>query len=258
MRDFHAHSNYSDGRFLAAMIEAAESAEIAGIGIADHCSVSGRELPSAERATFGFNLDLTYGRRRRGIERLREGADVEVYDAVEMDYDPRDETAIEAFLDEAGFEYAVGSVHELDGRNVQQPGAFADESEAALDDLVDRYFGKLVALVESELFDVAAHPDLIERTPPLRGRATAEHYRRAARAFAASRTVPEINAGRAGAGIVHPAEEFRDALRERGVAFTLGSDAHAPEEVGERAPFLAERRDGDGIEAVSPPGLDRC
>jgi len=67
---------------------------------------------------------------------------------------------------------------------------------AELDRAVDRCYDRLVALVESEPFDVA-HPELVERTDPLAGRSTPDHHRRAARAFADSRTVPEINAGRA-------------------------------------------------------------
>ncbi len=120
-----------------------------------------------------------------------------MFDAVEMDYDPRDEERIAAFLDEAGFEYAIGSVHAVGGENVQRPARFRGRPASELDAVVDDYFEKLLALVDSDLFAVAAHPDLVERTEPLRGRATADQYERVARAFADSRTIPELNAGRA-------------------------------------------------------------
>ncbi|WP_205254522.1 MULTISPECIES: hypothetical protein [Halorussus] len=94
----------------------------------------------------------------------------------------------------------------------------------------------MVALVESELFDVAAHLDLPERTPELRGYATADHHRMVADAFRRSATVPELNAGRAlrEYGEYHPAPDFRAALRERGVEFVTGSDSHAPDEIRKR------------------------
>ncbi|SEQ50439.1 PHP domain-containing protein [Natrinema salaciae] len=259
MRDFHVHSNYSDGDFLGSMVRAAEAAGLEGVGVADHCNVASRESPEAMRGLYGFNLDLTYERRRQGIERVRESAEIAVYDAVELDYDPRDEDAIDAFLAEAAFDYAIGSVHEVGGDNVQIASHFADLTEAERDAVVDDYFDQLVALVESELFEIAAHADLVERTPPLRGRATEDHYRRVAQAFADSRTIPEINAGRAltEADIVHPSEQFLTVLREHDVSVTVGTDSHRPDEIPDRADFLEGFVDETGLEPVVPDGLER-
>ncbi|WP_254763744.1 PHP domain-containing protein [Natrinema marinum] len=259
MRDFHVHSNYSDGNFLRSMVRAAESAGLEGVGFADHCNVASRDRHESMRSVYGFNLDLTYERRRQGIERLRRDFEIDIYDAVEMDYDRRDEDAIDAFLSEAGFDYAVGSVHDVDGKNVQIASHFAEMTDRERDAIVDQYFDKLVALVESELFDIAAHLDLLERTEPLRGRATEEHYRRVARSLADSRTVPEINAGRAltDAEVVHPSETFLSVLREHDVGVTVGTDSHHPTEIGDRADFLAEFVDEVGLRPVAPEGLGR-
>ncbi len=259
MHDFHLHSNYSDGRFLPWMVRAASEAGLDGVGVADHCNVSERASMRDVRAKLGFNLDRTYERRRHGIEQVRDEADIEVYDAVEMDYDPRDEDAIREFLGDADFDYGIGSVHGVDGMDVQNPSNFAEMTGAERDAVVDSYFENLVALAESELFDVAAHPDLIERVEPLRGRATEDHYRRAASAFADSRTVPEINAGRAlrDEAVVHPTETFLAVLREHGVDVTVGTDSHAPDEIGDRAAFLEELLQERGIESVAPPSLDQ-
>ena len=250
--DYHTHSTYSDGSFLWSMARAAEQAGFEGIGFADHCNVSLDPKQEARKKTMGFNLDATYERRRDGIETVRERFDIRVFDAVEMDYDPEDETAIREFLDEAAFDYAIGSVHYLDGVNVHVQPYFEGKSEAERRELVDQYFDKLVALAESELFDVAAHPDLFERTPALRGLATREQYERAAEAFVNSRTVPEVNAGRAlrEYGEFHPNPTFLDVLAEYDVELTAGTDSHDPEDVGPRKEaiegVLAER----GLEAV--------
>lgn len=257
MRDFHAHTSYSDGKFLVEMVRAAESAGLEGIGFADHCIVTSRDQPKAVRELYGFNLDLTYERRRAAIEQARDDSSIEIYDAVEMDYDPRDESEIRAFFEKAGFDYSVGSVHDVAGKNVQVPEEFNGLSEAELDTVVDSYFEKFVALVDSELFDVAAHIDLIERTPPLRGRATRDHYQQAAGALADSRTVPEINAGRAvaDAAIVHPDPAFLDVLREYDVAVTIGSDSHRPDDIGDRTAFLEDYCANHDLEPVAPPSL---
>jgi len=255
--DYHAHTNYSDGRYMFHMVRAAEAAGLEGIGFTDHCTVTERDHRHEDRARYAFNLDVTYERRRRGIESMRADCDVAVYDGVEMDYDPRDEAAIADFLAAAGFDYAIGSVHELDDQNVQIPSNYADRSEDELDRLVDEYFDRLVQLIESELFDVAAHPDLIERTPPLSGRATEAQYRRVAEAFADSRTIPEINAGRAltNLELVHPTTPFLDVLFEYDVPFTVGSDSHTPDEVEARTPFLSEFFAQRDLDPVAPPAL---
>ncbi|MWG35546.1 PHP domain-containing protein [Halomarina oriensis] len=252
MHDYHVHSNYSDGSFLWRMCRAAEEAGLDGLGFADHCNVSARTPQQREKHVFGFTLDRTYEQRRAGIEAIEDEFDLRVYDAVEMDYLPDEEARIADFLDTADFDYAIGSVHTIDDRNVQSGAPFREMSESERRDVVDDYYDTLVALVESELFEVAAHPDLLERTAALRGFATDDHYERVAEAFAASRTVPEINAGRVlrEYGELHPAPRFFEVLREYDVGFTLGTDSHVPEEVGERADELTILCEETGLDPV--------
>jgi len=240
--DYHVHSNYSDGSFLYRMTEAAAEAGLEGVGFADHCNVSAREPQRREKRLFGFTLDATYERRRSAIERLREWFDIRVFDAVEMDYVPDERDRIAAFLEEAAFDYAVGSVHTVDDVNVQAARPFRDASEAERRAVVEGYYDAVVDLIESELFAVAAHLDLPERNSQLRGLATGEQYERVADALAGSRTVPELNAGRVlrEYGEFHPADPFLAALRERGVEMTLGTDSHDPEEIQPRMEVARE------------------
>lgn len=250
--DYHTHSTYSDGRFLWSMCGAAEDAGLEGIGFADHCNVSAREDQRRAKHALGFNLDITYERRRDAIETMRDRFDLDVYDAVEMDFDARDAEAIADFLDEADFDYAVGSVHHLEGTNVHVEPYFAKKDEAEREALVDEFYEEAVALLDSELFEVAAHVDLVERNPALRGFATEDHYRAVAEAAERSRTVLELNAGRVLGeyGEFHPGPAFLDVLDEYDVEFVLGSDGHTPGEVRDRKPeleaFVAER----GLETV--------
>lgn len=251
--DYHTHSNYSDGGFLFGMIEAAERAGLEGVGIADHCHISGDERLQANRDSLGFSLDLTYERRRRGIEQIAADRDIRVFDAVEMDYLPAAEDRQAAFLDDANFDYAVGSVHQVNGRNVQRDAVFRDDSEREREVVVDDYYDTLVQLVDSGLFDIAAHVDLVERTPSLRGFSTQAHYDGLAAALAESDTVPEINAGRAlgDYGEFHPAPDLLTTLRDHGVEFVVGSDSHSPEELGRRVDALESHLDDLGVEPTT-------
>ncbi|MFB6112090.1 MAG: PHP domain-containing protein [Halobacteriaceae archaeon] len=252
--DHHVHSTYSDGELMRRMLDAAADAGLAGVGFADHCNVSERSVMGDTKRRLGFNMDITYERRRAAIEAFRDERDLAIYDAVEMDYEPDDEAAIGAFLDDGDFDYALGSVHHLEDVNIHVADYFARRPERERVALVDEYFEKLVSLIDSELFAVASHPDLIERTPALRGLATEAHYDRVAAAFASSRTHPEVNAGRAlrEYGTVHPAPAFREALIERDVPVVLGTDAHSPAALKRRVRYLDGFLEGQALETVRP------
>lgn len=253
MYDYHVHSIYSDGSRFHEMCDAASEAGLDGIGFADHCSLTDRDYHRRMRARFNRNFDLTYERRREAIERLREDRSLTIYDAVEIDYEPGIHERIRAFLDEASFDYAFGSVHYVDDRSVFWTG-FDDEADRRT--FVDRYYDRIVSLIESELFEVVAHVDVIESRPALAGSTTPEHARRVADALVDSRTIPEINAGRADKddkpADFHPTDPLTRELREREIAFTIGTDSHEPDEFAPRVAALEARIDALGVDPVSP------
>ncbi|MFQ3319069.1 MAG: histidinol-phosphatase (PHP family) [Natronomonas sp.] len=234
------------------MCEAAEEVGLDAIGFADHCNVSSRERQQRAKHALGFNLDITYERRREAIKGMRERFDIDVYDGVEMDFDSRDIDEISAFLDEAGFQYAIGSVHHLEAVNVHVEPYFARKSEGERADLVDQFFGEVVALLESELFDIAAHVDLVERNPALRGFATDDHYHAVAEAAEQSRTLLELNAGRVLGeyGELHPNRAFLEVLADYDIEFVLGTDSHEPGEIGERKEEIEKFVTAHGLETV--------
>ncbi len=252
--DLHAHTTFSDGSSMDAMVAAAEAAGCAGIGLTDHCILSEDPFGRRER----FDLVDTYERRRERIEAVREETAIRVYDAVEMSYVPDEEADIRRFLDEADFEYAVGAVHFAGDHDYTSSSAFADADERTVQAAVDAYYDRLLALIESELFDVVAHIDLPERLDVCRGKTTRAHYRAVAEALADAPTVPEINAGRVrrSLGRVHPDPGVFDAFVERDVSVVLGSDSHRPAEVRRRIPLLRDcLADHPALEVCCPSNL---
>lgn len=248
--DLHTHSTYSDGSDLRSMVQAAREAGLSGIGITDHCTLIDDNFGRSER----FALEETYEDRRQEIEAVRETADIEIYDGVEVCYSPTIEDRIADFLDEASFDYAIGSVHFADGYDFTTgagTGSSSEERQVA----VDRYFERQIDLVESGLFEVIAHVDLPNRLPALRDLATEDHYRRLATALATSRTVPEINAGRIRRdyGDVHPDPAYLDAFD--GLPFVAGSDAHRPHELEPRVTVLDTVFQEYGLTRLDPDDL---
>jgi len=257
MHDYHAHSAYSDGGHLGRMLDAAAAAGLDGVGFTDHCSVTRDPHWRRQRDRYARTFDLTYERRRAAVERLRAEYDVAIHDGVEVDYepDPAAEERIESFLADAGFEYATGSVHYVGEHTVFSFEDFSTADTPDPDAVVADYYDAVVSLLESELFDVAAHLDVVEAHPQLAGRRTDEQVRRVADAVAASRTVPEINAKRAerdDGPAFHPTGELFEALLDRGVAFTVGTDAHSPEAYDGRVDALTRLCERHGVDPVSP------
>ena len=229
--DYHVHSRYSDGGDMEAMVKTAVDIGLSGIGFADHCLFSHPQKEA--RVSYPMDLDRLE-ERRADIERLRNRHDIEIFEGMEIDYYPDDERNIERFIAENDFDYVIGSVHEVSKHSRHNPGPSVhhgpDEpgTEAELDAYVDRYFESLCRLIDSELFDIAAHLDLIERNDYLRGRPSRDEYERVAAALEQSRTMPEINGNRVDEDWpVLPRQPFFEVLRERDISFVRGSDAHS-------------------------------
>lgn len=237
--DYHVHSTYSDGSDIDEMVAAAADVGLAGVGFTDHCNISNQGL----RERMNYTLDESMDDRRADIERLRGEYDLEIYDAVEMDYDPSDEAHIREFLDDTGFDYSLGSVHYVERAHIMNPAKFADRSDDEKQVAVDAYFQDIISLIESELFDVVAHVDVVDRNSELLGLATEDHYRTVADALRDSKTVPEINAGRAldELGRIHPHPDLLEILQDENIDFVLGTDSHTPAELKDRVEFLRER-----------------
>lgn len=245
--DLHAHSTYSDGSPMGEMVAAGRRAGLDGVGIADHCIVVQDRHGRRDR----YDLVETFERRRADIKELRPVADIEVFDAAEVSYVADAEAETAAFLERADFDYVIGSVHFAGPYQYTGAAQYADADRAGCRSAVDRYFEAQRRLVESELFEVAGHIDLVQRIPALRDLTTDSHYEALADAFASSRTIPEINAGRLTRryGEIHPEPARLDYLRERGIEFTIGTDSHRPEELEDRISALTDR----GVEADTYP-----
>jgi histidinol-phosphatase (PHP family) len=252
--DVHAHTTFSDGSDLSAMVDAAEEADLDALGLTDHCIVTDDAF--GRRAK--YDLVETYERRRDAIDTAREETDLTLYDAAEVSFVMSDVDATREFISAAGFEYTIGSVHFADIYDYTTDAPYVDADDESRRAAVERYYDAVVELVESELFDVLGHLDLPERQESLRGFTRPEDYGRVAAALADSRTVPEINAGRIhrSLGRVHPNVEALSHFRDHDVAFVLGTDSHRPGELIRRVPALeavVDQLDIDLIDSNSFP-----
>ncbi|MBE0466671.1 MAG: histidinol-phosphatase, partial [Candidatus Desulforudis sp.] len=86
------------------------------------------------------------------------------------------------------------------------------------------------------LFDSLAHPDLLKKFGCRPAGDITALYRETVAAIAAAGVCVEVSTAglRAPVGEIYPHPDFLRLCRDYGVPVTLGSDAHAPEQVGDR------------------------
>ncbi|MBN2025620.1 MAG: histidinol-phosphatase HisJ family protein [Actinobacteria bacterium] len=173
---------------------------------------------------------------------------------IEVDYIPGYEDRLSSLLAEHPFDYIMGSLHFVDGWGFDDPRNLDGYEGRDLFQLWRRYFELLGDAAESGLFDVLAHPDLIKKFGFRPDADVTCLYRECLDRVAAAGVAVEVSTAglRKPVGEIYPSEGFLRLCHDRGIAVTLGSDAHRPGEVGDRLeealPLL--RRVGYGEVAV--------
>lgn len=137
-------------------------------------------------------------------------------------------------IDECELDYVLGSVHWIDNwtfnqRKYQWLGKDVNK-------LYKRYYEMSDSLIESGMFDIIAHPDLIRCHGIYPDYDLADTYRGLCKKAINNNVMIEMNTSK-GLGIN---EQFLQIAREEGVTFSLGSDAHRPEDVGRRLKEVSE------------------
>lgn len=240
--DYHTHNHYCRhaGGCVADYVKAAEAKGIPEIACTDHIPFPDDPAPAIRMTHTEFSLYL------EDVRVAAAGATIPVLLGLEADYSPLlAESFLPQLLAQAEFDVVLGSIH---------TGPYWDllpEDPAATPDYVRQiwqtYFAKVHDMVKSGLYDVCSHFDL----PKRRGIFLPEAQLReivlpVLDSVAAQGMSIEINTSglRHGAQEPYPAEAILRWMYERGISITFGSDAHAPEDVGqffEEAVALAAR-----------------
>jgi len=124
-------------------------------------------------------------------------------------------------------------VHFVDGWGVDDSRYLSGFAEWDIDALYARYFDLVGGAAETGLFDTIGHVDLVKKFGHRPIADQSASYAALAARLARSGVCAEVNTAglRKPVGEVYPHPHLLRAMHDSGVPMTIGSDAHAPDEV---------------------------
>lgn len=241
--DFHLHTGLSaDGK--GTVLEFCEQAARLGmkaVGFCEHLDLDPRDLSAAPHDYEQYRREITEARSRFGDRlAIRMGA--------EAGFVPRILPDIRDYLSEHQYDYVIGSVHAIaDGtagisEEYESLETFARREFNAV---YEEYFETVCEMVVSGLFDVVGHLDLIQRfgvnhqDGPLQWGNYYGALRRILEGAIKREMALEINTSglRQAPRAAYPDRYVLSLYRELGGrAIMVGSDAHAPDQLGAGIP----------------------
>ncbi|HVN58388.1 MAG TPA: histidinol-phosphatase [Bacteroidales bacterium] len=227
--DYHIHTLFSDGKADARdYIEYAIKTGLDEIGFSEHLNlfVPGQHWcmdPGRAGEYIGYLKKLR--RSYRGKIEIRIG--------LEVDFFPGKEQEIFNFLAPLDLDYIIGSVHYMGETTVDSGPDFYKGKN--IDELYSSYFDLLCQAVESGLFDILGHSDLVRIYNFSPMTCPEPLYRKLAHEMACHDVALELNTNGRNRPLAdfYPDRRFLKIFREAGVPVCVNSDAHFPERTGQ-------------------------
>jgi len=170
-------------------------------------------------------VDAVTGARDRGLPVLL---------GLEVDFFPETIDAVLDLLAPYPWDFLIGSVHWVGGWSIDhEPSAF-EFARRGVHQAYEDYFEMETMLAASGAVDVLAHVDVVKKFGHRPAETPFDLYRKVVDAAAASGTAVEVSS----AGLsrptceIYPAPALLAMFAAAGVAITLASDAHHPNETG--------------------------
>ncbi len=230
LADYHVHTErcgHAVGK-IDEYVERAKSAGLTEMGFSDHLPLFHTIDASLAMSWDQFPLYLF------DVRRLRENqTEIKVKLGIEVDYFPKHAQQIGHLLAQHDFDYVFGSVHFLDGWGIDDRRDIDRYGDYELEDIYKRYFDLLEKAAESQLFDILAHPDLVKKFFQLKPEPV-DLYERVIKRLAATGIAIEVSSAglRKPCQEIYPSRAFLEICKRHDIPITLGSDAHAPDQVG--------------------------
>ncbi len=229
--DYHVHSNQScDGKSsIFEMCQKATELGIGEIGFSEHVDFEPKD--------WGFGY-FNYDRYASEIKNAKEtfGNKLVIRKGVEIDYQRCFEDDIRNWLRNKKFDFIIGSVHYLNHEIIGNHLVRKRDLRRIYDD----YFNEVTYSIQSGLFDVVGHFDLVaryvdNRKSELKDFDRQEKIRTILEEVMEKKIYLEINSKglREGYEDTMPSRKIVDKFfKNGGKLISIGSDAHSAEEIG--------------------------
>lgn len=172
----------------------------------------------------------------RDVETAREKfPELTIRIGLEVDFLPGHEAWIEDLAARYDWDYFIGSVHYLDEEwDMDNPYKLDRWRNGDVQAIWRRYYQLLADSVTSDLFDIVGHADLCKKFAFYPDGDPASYAVDFLDTVARCGKAIEINTAglRKDCKEMYPAPDILRMARERNIPLTMGSDAHAPQEVG--------------------------
>jgi histidinol-phosphatase (PHP family) len=226
--DYHMHSKYSDGRsWPEDYIAPAVAAGLCEIGFSEHLTLF-RDPEDWNMIPEKIEAYINH------LETLRKHtSSIKIKTGLEVDFFHGKEEEIRSFLEPLQLDYIIGSVHYMGERTVDFGPEFYEGK--SYDSLFESYFDLVCEAIESEIFDIIGHCDLIRIFGYKTTGDTENLYRKLAKAMKKHDVVFEINTNGRNRPLAdfYPDRKFLRIFREEAVPVCVNSDAHMPARVGQ-------------------------
>ncbi len=220
MIDYHLHVIAHGDRPMTvenilAYCEVARSRGIRQLGITEH----DRYLEEIDLAAFQ--------------EAREKSQDVALRLGIEIDFVPGQEERMDHDSTALPYDYVIGSVHRVDGEEIDNPEHREIYDEWDIYDLYEAYYKNVREAALSGRFEVLGHADLIKIFGHFPDQDIAAMLEETVDVVAESGIVVDVNAAglRKPVGEIYPSRQLLEMFHRRGVSIILSSDAHAPEQV---------------------------
>ena len=153
---------------------------------------------------------------------------------LEVDFFPETIDAVMDLIRPYPWDYLIGSVHWVGGWAIDAPLQAHEFERRGIDTAWEQYFALEAALAGRGDIDVLAHVDVCKKYGYRPAEEPVDLYAEVVGAAAASGTAVEVSSQglRKPAAEVYPSPRLLRMFHDAGVAITLASDAHLPEEAG--------------------------
>ena len=226
--DYHIHSTFSDGKAAPEeYIPSALAAGMAEIGFSEHLNL----FKESQEWCMPVSLLRDYLSYIRKLAKSEKGIAVRI--GLEVDFFTGRTSEIYDFLEPLKLDYIIGSVHYMGETTVDSSRDFYLEKD--IDNLYHSYFDLLIEAVESGLFDIIAHFDLIRIFGHKPSVDPEPLYRKLAKAMKIHDVAFEVNTNGRNRplGDFYPDRRFLKVFQQEGVPVCVNSDSHMPERVGQ-------------------------